>query len=135
MNTIYLLSCVSKKQSYRAKAKDLYISPLFRLSYQFAQQANPDAIFILSAKYGLVHPDQEIDPYDETLNKMSDKRISMWADSVLIKLEQTTDLQNDHFVFLAGLKYRKYLLQRIMSYEIPMEGLTIGRQLQFLSTR
>jgi len=29
----------------------------------------------------------------------------------------------DHFIiFLAGMKYRKYLLPHLASYEIPLEG-------------
>lgn len=62
MRKTVLISCVSKKQKYRAKAQDLYISPLFKLNLEYAQELKPDAIFILSAKHGLLHLDTEIDP-------------------------------------------------------------------------
>ncbi len=53
------------------KAEDLYVSDLFRKSLAYARQLQPAAIFILSAKYGLVRPADPIDPYNLTLNKLS----------------------------------------------------------------
>jgi hypothetical protein len=132
---IYLISCASKKLSYPAKAKDIYVSPLFRLGYNFAVQSRPDAIYILSAKHGLLDPNTEIEPYNVTLNEMSSNEVRAWSDKVLYQLTQCCDLNRDHFVFLAGSAYRKYLVDGIRSYEVPMEGLAIGKQLQYLSER
>jgi hypothetical protein len=133
MKKIVLISCVSKKRSYKSKARDLYISPLFKKNLQYALKLEPDQIFILSAKYGLVSLDEEIEPYDLTLNTMSAKEIKDWSERVLTGLANTADLQQDQFIFLAGAKYRKYLLEHLHHYEIPFEGLTIGRQLQRLT--
>jgi len=132
INTIVLISCVSKKLSCKAKAKDLYISPLFRVNLQYAQQFSPQKIFILSAKYGLVQLDEEIEPYDITLNRMSTSERKDWAANVISQLQKYCDLKNDHFVILAGEKYRQFLLPHLKSYEIPLAGLPIGKQLQFL---
>jgi hypothetical protein len=52
---------------------------------------------------------------------------------VLNELSRWTDLEKDEFIFLAGNKYRKYLLPHITNYKIPMEGLPIGKQLQWLT--
>ena len=68
-NQIVLISCVSQKLSHRAKAKDLYVSTLFRLNLKYAKILNPDAIYILSAKHGLLSLEQEIEPYEQTLNR------------------------------------------------------------------
>lgn len=135
MRKIVLISCVSKKLPYKAPARNLYTSPLFKKNLAYAQRLKPDAIFILSAKHGLVDLDQEIEPYDLTLNNMGAGEIKAWACRVLKQLSDRADLRQDHFVFLAGQKYRKYLLPKIHSYEIPMEGLPIGKQLQALSER
>ena len=124
---------MSQKLPHKAKARFLYTSPLFKKSLSYAQSLNPDAIYILSAKYGLVELDQEIEPYDLTLNHMSADQIKTWAARVLAQLSEKADLRQDHFIFLAGQKYRQYLLPKIKSYEIPLEGLPIGKQLQFLS--
>lgn len=133
MKKIVLISCVSQKQLYRSKAKDLYISALFKKNLAYARRLNPDAIYILSAKYGLLDLETEIDPYNQTLNTMSAAENRSWAEKVLQQLGRVADLKQDHFIFLAGERYRKNLLPHLTSYEIPMEGLTIGRQLQALS--
>ena len=42
MKRIVLISCVSKKLPYKAKAKDLYNNTLFKLNYQYAKSLNPE---------------------------------------------------------------------------------------------
>ncbi len=133
MRKIVLISCVSQKLHYRSKAKDLYISSLFKKNLAYARKLIPDAIYILSAKYGLLDLETVIESYNLTLNTMSAAENRAWAGTVLQQLGRVADLKNDHFIFLAGEKYRKNLLPQISFYEIPMEGLTIGRQLQALS--
>lgn len=135
MATIVLISCVSKKLSYKARARDLYISPLFRMNLNYAQQFSPQKVFILSAKYGLVQLDEEIEPYDVTLNKMTARKRRNWAVKVASQLREHCDLGNDHFVILAGQKYRQYLLSHLASYEVSLAGLPIGKQLQFLKEK
>ena len=132
---IVLISCVSKKLSHKAKSKDLYTSPLFKFNLKYAKSLKPDKIFILSAKYGLVSLDQELEPYDKTLNKMNKKERVVWATRVLAQLKEKSNLEKDHFIFLAGSKYRENLLPKIKHYEIPLEGLSIGRQLKFLKEK
>lgn len=129
---IVLISCASKKISFRAKAQELYSSPLFRLNLAYAKRINPDAIFIISAKYGLLGLDEEIEPYNVTLNDMSAKEIKTWARYVLDELGKQVSLQKDHFIFLAGNNYRKHFIQHTVSYEIPFDKLPIGKQLQYL---
>lgn len=133
MRRIVLISCASKKRSQKSKARDLYVSQLFKLNLRYAEQLAPDQIFILSAKYGLVAPDEELEPYDLTLNTMPASEVKDWAAQILQQLSERTDLQQDQFVFLAGAKYRKYLVPHIAHVEVPFEGLTIGRQLRRLS--
>jgi hypothetical protein len=135
MNTIVLISCVNKKLPHKARARDLYISPLFQMNLNYAQQFLPQEVFVLSAKYGLVRLDEEIEPYDVTLNKMSARKRRNWAARVVSQLQEHCDLENDHFVILAGQKYRQYLLPYLNSYEVPLAGLPIGKQLQFLKEK
>uniref|UniRef100_A0A540VJF8 DUF6884 domain-containing protein n=1 Tax=Litorilinea aerophila TaxID=1204385 RepID=A0A540VJF8_9CHLR len=123
---------MSKKLPHRAKARDLYVSPLFRMNLKYAQRFSPKQVFILSAKYGLVELDEEIEPYDVTLNSMSARGRRNWARKVVAQLQEYCDLEKDHFVILAGQKYRQYLLSHLKSYEVPLAGLPIGKQLQFL---
>jgi cytoplasmic iron level regulating protein YaaA (DUF328/UPF0246 family) len=113
-------------------AKDLYVSPLFRSCLRYAQTLKPDGIFILSAKYGLVTLEQLLEPYNETLNTKRDNESRHWAQTVLQRLRLYIDLERDSVIFLAGERYRRHLIDHIKHYEIPLSGLSIGRQLQFL---
>jgi len=135
MARIILISCVSKKLGKRAKARDIYISPLFKYYLKYAKSLNPDKIFILSAKYGLLDLEKEIEPYNKTLIKMSSKEIKEWADNVLSQLKEASDLVNDEFIFLAGDRYRKYLIPYLSNYKVPLKGLGIGRQLKYLKEK
>ena len=129
---IVLISCASKKWTYRAKAKDLYISPLFKLSLVYAKKLNPDEIYVLSAKYGLLCIEREIEPYDESLNTMSVTEVKIWAKRVIEQLQDVCSIDDSEITFLAGDKYRKYLLPQLKNYKIPLRGLRIGEQLQKL---
>ena len=132
MNKIILISCVSKKLPYKTEAKNLYVSPLFKYNLRYALSLNPDKIFILSAKYGLVDLKSEIEPYNRTLNKMKKQEIKGWSNKVINQLKEKTDLQEDEFIFLTGERYRKFLIPHIKNYKIPMQGLGIGNQLKYL---
>jgi len=135
MKKIVLVSCVKSKRKYPAKAKDLYTSTLFQSNLQYAYQLKPDAIYILSAKYGLLDLDQIIAPYEMTLNTMTEAEKKNWSRIVLDTLQKKANLKSDLFIFLAGKNYRKYLLPELAHYEIPLEGLSFGRQLQELKRR
>jgi hypothetical protein len=132
MAKIILISCVSKKLDHKAMAKDLYISPLFRYNLDYARSLAPDQIFILSAKYGLLGLEEEIEPYNTTLNNMKVQQRREWAQKVLGQLEQIVSLSKDEFIFLAGRKYREYLIPHIRNYDVPMRSMGIGKQLNYL---
>lgn len=129
---IILVACGSKKLEKKSKAKDLYISPLFKYSIVYARKLKPDKIFILSAKYGLLELAKEIEPYNKTLNKMSAAQVRNWSAGIVEQLRKVVNLNSDEIIFLAGDKYRKYLIPHIANYKIPLKGLGIGKQLKFL---
>ena len=131
---IYLVSCVSKKLEECVPAKCLYTSPWF-LKARACVESTGRPWYILSAKHGLVCPDQRIAPYDETLNKMPAKKRSLWALDVLDELVPRIQ-EGATVVFLAGERYRKCLVpalqQKGIRVEVPMKGKKIGEQLQWL---
>lgn len=63
---------------------------------------------------------------------MSSVEVKAWASKILAQLRQEADPNFDHFVFLAGNRYRKHLVPHLRFNEVPMAGLSIGHQLQFL---
>ncbi len=135
MKTIVLIACASVKRHQRARAEDLYVSALFRGNLLYAKRRKPDAIYILSAKYGLLELDRVIEPYDTTLREVSAEKKRAWADGVLVQLRRHTDLERDYFILLAGDAYRRYLIPHIAFYEIPLHGMAIGKQLHYLAAQ
>lgn len=135
VKTVALVSCVVKKRAVPSLARDLYISPWFKKASAYAD-AVADIWFILSAKYGLVDINEVIAPYDLTLNKMSASERRALASGVLADLLPIF-LSGDVAIFLAGTKYREFLIQPLRSMdvrvEIPMRGLRIGEQMQWLN--
>jgi hypothetical protein len=92
--------------------------------------------FILSAKYGLLHPDSEVDTYECTLNTMSIAERRDWADQVSAALRR--DVKDvARIVVLAGQRYREFLMpvltQLCSDVRVPLEGLRIGEQLAWFN--
>jgi hypothetical protein len=134
---IVLVSCVKSKSTISMPAKDLYISDLFKKSSAYAKLIG-DSWYILSAKYGLLSPDQVIEPYEKTLNKMGVEERKSWAKNVMSDLAKIVT-PGDEVVFLAGVKYRKNLIQPLKKMgskiSVPMEGLSFGNQLKWLKNK
>jgi len=79
---IGLVACCKKKLSVPSRAENLYISPLFRYASLYCKQQYK-AWFILSAKYGLLVPDEFIEPYNLTLQDETKLERQKWGgDSV-----------------------------------------------------
>ena len=133
---ICFVSCVGKKRSTPSRTKDLYISDWFMKARRYVENREFQW-FILSAEYGLIRPDEVIAPYDKTLNTMGVRDRRDWADKVLKQIGGILSDQNS-VTFLAGQRYREFLTEPLRSAGndvlIPMEGLTIGRQLSWLQT-
>jgi hypothetical protein len=133
--TIVLISCSASKADRPAPAEDLYQGTLFKAAIAWAREQNPDAIHILSAKHHLVSPDEVIEPYDLTLNDMPADALRRWSDTVLEQLESEADVKRDRFIILAGDRYRRFLTPRLGHVELPLKGLRLGEQVQFLQRR
>ena len=132
---IALVSCVARKRPYASRAADLYTSTLFLGMRRFAERTC-DAWYILSAQYGLVRPDEVIQPYDATLLRMATNERIAWASSICASLSAVLP-RGCAVVVLAGAKYREQLVPWLkrdgFGVSIPLEGLRIGEQLQRLA--
>jgi len=127
------VSCVGKKCDRAMPAKDLYVSEWFLKARDYVER-HADVWFILSARFGLVKPEQIIEPYEQTLNSMSIGERRAWAHQVRAQMEAQLPVQG-RCVVLAGSRYREFLMEYLSSRfttEIPMERLAIGKQLQWL---
>lgn len=134
MKTVSLVSCVKQKRDAPCPAKSLYVSDWFRKAMTYAESSGPHW-FILSAEYGLLKPETMISPYEKTLNRMGVGERRAWAGTVISQMKVALPAA-DRIVILAGVPYREflidYLLTRARTVEVPMQGLGIGQQLQWL---
>ena len=105
------------------------------MNYAYAESLKPDAIYILSAKYGLVDPEKEIEPYEQTLNTMKSGQVKDWTLDVIDQMEGKVNFQKDEIIFLAGERYRKFLMPLCRNAKVPLEGLGIGKQLGWLKKK
>ena len=129
---LYLVSCAKSKCDVRAAARDLYRSATFRKSRACVERTGrPWAI--LSAKHGLLWPDDVIAPYEKQLQENESRT---WSREVLTALEPHLEGVST-VVFLAGFRYRRHiaadLRARGIRVLVPMEGLPQGQQSAWLS--
>lgn len=126
------IGCVKSKKTKPCKASELYTSSLFRYSFRYALSLTKrDKIFILSAKYGLVKPDDIIQPYELTLNSMNKRQRQQWAYKVYKQLVREGIDFNEEAIFLCGKKYREFIMTKFTNAKAPLENLGLGEQLQF----
>lgn len=130
---IVFISCVKTKLPYEEMAKNLYCSNYFKTCYKYAEFLKPDNIYILSAKYGLLEPNDLIEPYELTLNKMSIKERKQWAEKVIGQLKNKNVSFNQKAVFLCGNKYNQFLKNKFVEYETPLCNMGFGYQIQYMN--
>jgi hypothetical protein len=124
---IGLVSCTKKKQDRPCPARELYTaSALFRKARAYCER-HYDAWYILSAKCGLVHPDQVLEPYDVTLKRMPMVNRRAWGRRVS---EQLWQLGDSHIFYAnADKEYIAYLSAvRLVNV---LEGYSFGNRLRW----
>ena len=135
-NRIGLVGCVKKKLDTPARAESLYVSTLFNGRRSYVERFC-DEWWIISAKHGLVSPDEILEPYDLTLKKMGRDQRRTWSLRVLTESERIVSPgTGDTIEIHAGSEYRDFglvegLLRLGCIVENPTERLTLGEQLRF----
>ena len=135
---VALVSCVSKKLTHPAPAKDLYCSSWWQLAKKYTETSRLDWR-PLSARHGLLHPEQILAPYEESLNNKSKEQRIAWSQKVVEQLLELAPAGGT-FVFIGGEKYREFVIPFLHNTPkekkyltlAPMAGLGIGRQKQWL---
>ena len=137
MMHVGLVACAATKLDHPAPARELYASDLFQKAAAYCDRTY-DRWYVLSAKHGLVRPDQVIEPYDLRLDDLSPAERRVWGALVLwdlLLLHQPDDPQVTRFHFHAGELYRNELARRMTGYEFPLRGRRIGEQLAWYAER
>lgn len=130
---LVLIGCVKSKGEHPTQAKNLYTSALFRKGRSYAE-ASGKPWFILSAKHGLVSPDEVIEPYDVYLKGMPAAYRERWGATVV---EQLTDgfgpVQGVTIEIHASATYVDQIRPKLEAggarVSVPLHGLTMGQRL------
>ncbi len=151
-NRLVLISC-SKTKAFKGqeslKAKDAYCSPLFNKSKEWAEGKGLNWA-VISARHGVVWPNQEIEDYDLTLSELSKEQKKKWAEMVSSQLyiwSLDSSVENaeeePQVIALAGKAYTEPLKKGLKSFfkeggreitvEEPLEGLQVGQRLSKLT--
>lgn len=128
---VCFIGCTKTKKTYRCKPTEMYSeSTLFKKQLKYIETVYNCDYYILSAKYGLLHPDHDIEPYDLSLYDMNSIDYKNWCSFVYDQMITCFDTDKIKAVFLCGNKYRKPFLNVFDSYEEPFKGLGIGQQMK-----
>jgi hypothetical protein len=148
---VALVGCGRSKLSHPARARDLYTGSLFRAARRYVDAAMAagqlDAWLILSARYGAVHPDQILGPYEATLNGFTRDQLQMWANRTDRQVRLDWGLGEFsqhggrvHVEFLAGETYVKPLaahwwgpLGVTWEHSDPLAHLQMGERIGWLT--
>lgn len=137
---IGLVGCTKTKLDRPAPARDLYSPSTMFAGRRAYVERSCDKWFILSAKHGLVAPDEMLAPYDETLVGKATVVKRSWSAQVLRELKEALgDFEDKIFEVHAGNDYRGFGLVHGLrangaEVEVPAEGLGQGEQLAFYSS-
>ncbi len=104
---IGLISCTEKKKQYCCPAEDLYSGSNFPRHLKTCKEKY-NKFFIISAKFGLVEPEQSLGPYDLNLADLNDEEKFIWAKFILARLRLVlngTDMKKVRLIVHASETY------------------------------
>ncbi len=134
VDKMVLLALTGAQVRRASPARDLCTSRWFSLARAYAE-SHACPWLLLSARYGLVAPQQVITPYDTDLGAMSAQQRRDWGRTVGEAAQQTLPSIRQ-IVLLAGVKYvkclRPYLEDISDDIYTPLEGLAVGYQCGWL---
>tara|TARA_R110002020_G_scaffold444791_1_gene656428 strand:- start:88 stop:453 length:366 start_codon:yes stop_codon:yes gene_type:complete len=85
---IVLISCTLEKLDCKSKVKDLYSPSLnFNKHLDIAKSLSPDKILVISAKHHVLELEEEIEPYDMSIDKFSGNKQIDWGIEVIKQLK------------------------------------------------
>lgn len=132
---LVIVACGQRKAAQCSAAWELYTGPYFRACLGYARaladSAPADCIHILSAKYGLIPGDREVDPYELRLGQPG----SVTAATVRAQAEELVLLYRRRVMVLGGRDYVDLARTVWPEAEAPLAGVGgIGQQMAQLRT-
>jgi len=132
MRTIALVSCGAAKMEYAkrhpVRAEELYTGGIFQQARAWAEK-HADNWRILSAKHGLLHPNDLVRWYDVSMKDLDRVERADWGRLVRMEL-QRQGLWGERLVLLAGKDYEG-AVAGAPHVEKPLEHLGTGYRRQW----
>lgn len=146
IRSVYIVGCGASKLGHEAPARELYTGSLF-----VAARRHVEALgalwLVLSAKYGIVEPDQVLAPYEQKLARRG-ADLGCWAQSAASGAVYLSSAWLDRergipdpapsqrrFVFLCGVEYAVPVALRLEAFgyeaDQPLAGLQLGERLRW----
>jgi len=134
-----ILGCVKTKRASPAKAKDLYVSPMFAKRRRYAESSGVPW-FIFSAEHGIIDPELVIAPYDVAMSRLPVERVQAKGRQAVDQLEALVGpLRGKTFEIHAGASYVRAitgpLTRRGATLSNPLGRLRFGPQLHWYDER
>ncbi len=138
MARIILVACGKEKLTVEAPARELYTGPVFRMRRDYALRTG-QPWYVLSAKHGLVMPNQVLRPYDFTVGQYGAIDHAGWCLQVALDLISqlpqdmgTLAIEAATIEIHGGAGYCRPLAGVLkslgFSVETPTAGMSIGVQ-------
>lgn len=131
------ISCGKRKNAKSCKARDMYTGNYFKHCLMYAETFKTD-IYILSAKYGVLDLEQDIYPYDLTLNTMKKEEIVEWQNKVISQLKESNINPEQEVISLCGKNYNSVLEKYFKSVSNPFLNLKndgMGYRISYMKSR
>lgn len=134
---IGLVACCKTKLDRPAPVRDLYTSPLFRLSLAYAE-TRCEAVYVASAQHDLLELDRVLAPYNRTMASLTPMQRRLFGGAVARALVERHGSSFDLLV-LTGDAYERPIVSAFVRMGVsvrvvgPLAGMQIGERLSFLS--
>lgn len=134
-----ILGCVKTKRASLARAKDLYVSPMFAKRRRYAESSGVPW-FIFSAEHGIIDPEVVIAPYDVAMSRLPVEQVQAKGRQAVDQLEALVGpLRGKTFEIHAGASYVRAikvpLARRGATLSNPLGRLRFGPQLHWYDER
>lgn len=129
INLPVVIACGQAKRPTTSPARDLYVGAYYRGCLRWALSvAPPSDVYIISAKYGLVHGDTPLPTYEQRLSGPG----AVAAPTIA---RQARALGLTSVVFLGGRPYAALLRSAGLTVTIPFDGydMRTGKQLGLMA--
>lgn len=123
MARVIILSDTEKQKIGLMQAKDLFKGSFFKKTYEYASLLNPDYIFIMTSKYGIVLYDEIIWSYNIDILNIDEVCLTDNFLNTIRSLINNTNLVEDEFLLLCKDRHTKFITPWLNNYRCPFERL------------